>query len=163
MQSSRSTRQRSARERGFTLIEIMAVVLIMGLLMSLVGITVFSQVDRARATTARAKMAQLESALEFYRLDNSRYPSTEQGLEALITKPSSAPEPRNYPRGGYLKSADGLDDPWGERFLYESPGQHNPHAFDVWSLGADASTGGSDSDADIGIWQEQSGGGDLGG
>ena len=108
-------------------------------------------------------MAQLESALEFYRLDNSRYPSTEQGLEALIDKPTGAPEPRNYPRGGYLKSAAGLDDPWGERFHYESPGQHNPHAFDVWSLGADSATGGSETDADIGNWRDQSAEDDLGG
>ena len=163
MQSTRSTKHRGLRELGFTLIEIMAVVLIMGLLMGLVGVTVFSQVDRARATTARAKMAQLESALEFYRLDNSRYPSTEQGLAALINKPGSAPEPRNYPRGGYLRNEDGLDDPWGERFHYESPGQHNSHAFDVWSLGADSATGGSDTDADIGNWRDQSAEDDLGG
>lgn len=163
MQSRQSTKPRGPSELGFTLIEIMAVVLIMGLLMSLVGVTVFSQVDRARVTTARAKMAQLESALEFYRLDNSRYPSTEQGLEALINKPTGAPEPRNYPKSGYLKSAAGLDDPWGERFQYESPGQHNPHAFDVWSLGADSATGGSDTDADIGNWRDQSAEDDLGG
>ena len=141
------------RKRGFTLIEIMAVVLIMGLLMSLVGVTVFSQVDRARVTTARAKIAQVESALEFYRLDNSRYPSTEQGLESLVVKPNIAPEPRNYPVGGYMKNADGLADPWGEPFQYQSPGQHNPHSFDLWSLGADASPGGTESDADIGNWR----------
>lgn len=156
----RSTQTRK-RARGFTLIEIMAVVLIMGLLMSLVGITVFAQVDKARVTTARAKIAQLESALEFYRLDNSRYPSTEQGLDALINKPSIPPEPRSYPKGGYMRNAEGLADPWGGPFNYQSPGQHNPHSFDVWSLGADASPGGTDSDGDIGNWRDAPGEGDF--
>ena len=156
-------KRHTKRRQGFTLIEIMAVVLIMGLLMSLVGITVFAQVDKARVTTARAKIAQLESALEFYRLDNSRYPSTEQGLDSLINKPSIPPEPRSYPMGGYMRSAEGLSDPWGEPFNYESPGQHNPHSFDVWSLGADASPGGTESDSDIGNWRSETVGDDLGG
>ena len=147
-----SSVEASRRSRGFTLIEIVAVVIIMGLLMGLVGVTVFNQVNQARVTTARAKIAQIESALEFYRLDNSRYPSTEQGLEALIHKPTIPPEPRNYPPGGYLKKAEGLLDPWDEPFQYLSPGQRNPHSFDVWSLGADAAPGGSNTDGDIGNW-----------
>jgi general secretion pathway protein G len=143
------------REDGFTLIEIMAVVLIMGMLMGLVGVAVFSQVDKARQTTARAKISQLESALEFYRLDNSRYPTTEQGLQALLEQPSSGPNVRNYPKGGYLQKSDMLKDPWGEEFQYESPGQHNPQSFDLWSQGADQAAGGADTDADIGNWGEK--------
>lgn len=147
--------RRARRRGGFTLIEIMAVVLIMGMLMGLVGLAVFQQVDKARITTAKAKITQLESALEFYRMDNARYPTTEQGLEALIRKPSAAPEPRNYPRGGYLKKRDALMDPWDMPFQYESPGQKNPESFDVWSWGPDQQAGGDDSDADIGNWDAE--------
>ncbi len=139
---------------GFTLIEIMAVVLIMGMLMGLVGVSVFQQVEKARVTTARAKIAQIENALEFYRLDSSRYPTSEQGLGALLRAPGSGPGPRNYPPGGYLKKADTLDDPWGEPFQYQSPGQHNAHSFDLWSLGADSATGGEGPDAEIGNWDD---------
>ena len=137
---------------GFTLIEIMAVVVIMGFLMTLVGLAVFQQVDKARVTTARAKIIQLESALEFYRMDNAKYPTTEQGLIALIERPQTEPQPRSYPAGGYLKRRDALEDPWGTPFLYESPGQHNAHSFDLWSLGADQSQGGEDVNGDVGNW-----------
>jgi general secretion pathway protein G len=137
------------RKRGFTLIEIMAVVLIMGLLMGLVGISVFSQVDKARVVTTKAKISQIENALEFFRMDNSRYPTTEEGLEALLEEP---PDARNYPPGGYLQKADALRDPWNEPFQYRSPGEENERTFDVWSLGADRAAGGSDLDADIGNW-----------
>ena len=137
------------RRRGFTLIEIMAVVIIMGLLMGAVGLTVFSQVDKARVMTARTKMSQIESALEFYRMDNGRYPTSDQGLQALVQRPSAAPEPRNYPPAGYIKKSDLLVDPWGEKYLYESPGQRNGHSFDLISLGADGQPGGEDMNADI--------------
>ena len=144
------------RSAGFTLIEIMAVVIIMGLLMGLVGVTVFNQVDKARVATARAQMKMLSGALEQFRLDSSRYPTTEQGLISLVEKPTSGPEPRDYPRGGYLRNVEGLVDPWGEPYGYESPGQHNPHFFDLWSLGADQKSGGEEIDTDIGNWSEQS-------
>lgn len=137
------------RDSGFTLIEIMAVVIIMGLLMGLVGVSVFTQVDKARVVTARAKIAQLENALEFYRMDNSRYPTTEQGLDALINPPADA---RSYPPGGYLQKKEALFDPWEEQFQYQSPGEHNQRTFDLWSLGADKSPGGTDLDSDIGNW-----------
>lgn len=140
------------RRAGFTLIEIMAVVIIMGLLVGAVGIAVMGQVDRARVMTTRTKIAQIESALEFFRMDNSRYPSTEQGLEALIREPSSGV--RNYPTGGYLKKKDGLMDAWSEPFQYLNPGQRNPSSFDVWSLGADGQPGGEGTDADIGNWED---------
>lgn len=140
------------RRDGFTLIEIMAVVLIMGLLMAVVGVNIKNQIDKARMATAKAQIVQLESALEFYRMDNARYPNTAQGLEALVRKPSGDPEPRNYPPGGYLRKSDALLDPWGEQFQYANPGTHNPHAFDLWTNGADLAPGGEEGDADLGNW-----------
>jgi len=142
------------RRRGFTLIEIMAVVLIMGMLMGLVGVAVFNQVDKARVQTTKAKIKNLESALEFYRMDNSRYPSSEQGLASLVVKPTGDPQPRNYPPGGYLQrgGSAAMKDSWENKFFYECPGQHNPHSFDIWSLGADGAPGGQDADADIQNW-----------
>ncbi len=149
------------RRRGFTLIEIMAVVLIMGMLMGLVGVAVFNQVDKARVQTTKAKIKNLESALEFYRMDNSRYPTSEQGLRSLVTKPTGAPEPRNYPPGGYLQRGGdaAMNDAWDNKLFYESPGQHNPHSFDVWSLGADGAPGGEDANADIENWSTETLGG----
>lgn len=145
----RTERARHDRRAGFTLIEIMAVVIIMGLLMGIVGVTVFGRVDDARIATARIQIKQVENALEFYRMDNSRYPTSEQGLNALMEAPAGA---RNYPRGGYLKNKDGLNDPWGNRFQYESPGQRNQHTFDLWSQGADGAPGGTELNADVGNW-----------
>lgn len=139
-------------ERGFTLIEIMAVVLIMGLLMAVVGVNIKAQIDKARLATAKAQITQLESALEFYRMDNGRYPTSEQGLEALVREPAGDPRPRNYPPEGYLKKADAMLDPWGEKFQYEAPGSHNPHSYDLWTQGADAAPGGEGGNADIGNW-----------
>ena len=141
----------NSRQSGFTLIEIMAVVIIMGLLMGIVGVTVFGRVDDARIATARIQLKQVENALEFYRMDSSHYPTTEQGLKALIEAPADA---RRYPPGGYLKNRDGLLDPWENPFEYQSPGSHNEHTFDVWSLGADGASGGSGLNADIGNWVE---------
>jgi general secretion pathway protein G len=134
------------RRKGFTLIEIMAVVLIMGLLMGLVGVSVFSQVDRARATTAKAQISQIESALEFYRMDNFKYPPT---IEGLVTKPADA---KNYPRGGYLKKADALSDPWEVKFNYLNPGTHNQYSVDIFSSGPDGIAGNAD---DITNWDEK--------
>lgn len=146
--------EQTHKNDGFTLIEIMAVVLIMGLLMGIVGYNVFAQVDKARVQTTKASLSQLESALEFYRMDNARYPTSDQGLLALVEKPATSPEPRNYPAEGYLKRASALTDPWGAEFQYESPGQHNPHTFDLWSLGADGAPGGTEENADIGNWDD---------
>jgi general secretion pathway protein G len=128
----------SPRNRGFTLIEIMAVVLIMGLLMGLVGVTVFARVESARATTARVKITQLESALEFYRMDNFRYPPN---LDALISKPPGA---KNFPKGGYLRKRDALVDPWDVQFNYLNPGAQNPHSVDISSSGPDGIAGNED-------------------
>jgi general secretion pathway protein G len=121
----------------------------MGLLMGIVGVTVFGRVDEARIATARIQLKQLENALEFYRMDNSRYPTTEQGLRALIEAPAGT---RHYPPGGYMKNKDGLLDPWEQPFQYQSPGQHNSYTFDLWSQGRDGAPGGTGLDAEIGNW-----------
>jgi len=140
--------------RGFTLIEIMAVVLIIGLLSTLVGIAIIPRIEQSRVTATRAQLANLEGMIELYRMDNARFPTSEQGLEALVQRPSAAPEPRNYQEGGYLKGGRIPLDPWGEAYRYESPGQHNPRFFDLWSFGADGQPGGEGADADIGNWPD---------
>jgi general secretion pathway protein G len=139
---------------GFTLIEIMAVVLIIGLLSTIVGAAIFQQVDKGRVTAAKAQLNSLEGVLELYRMDNARFPTTEQGLEALVNPATSEPVPRNFPSGGYLKGGRLPVDPWGEAYLYESPGQHNTDSFDLWSYGSDGAPGGEGVDADIGNWAE---------
>lgn len=153
-----SPNPRRSSAAGFTLIEIMAVVLIIGLLGGIVGAVVFSQVDKARVNTARTQIKQLESALEFYRLDNARYPSTEQGLRALVQKPSGDPQPRNYRPEGYLQGGQVPADPWGEEYQYRSPGEHNTYSFDLWSFGADGKPGGTDNDSDVGNWASEEAG-----
>jgi general secretion pathway protein G len=139
-------------QRGFTLIEIMAVVLIIGLLGTLVGIAIAPQIDKARVSTARSQIRMLEAALETYRMDNARFPTSEHGLDALINPP---PDARNYQTGGYLAKRQVPVDPWGNPYQYESPGQHNDHSFDLWSLGADGAPGGEGVDADVGNWAEE--------
>ena len=142
---------------GFTLIEIMAVVLIIGMLSGLVGFAVFQQVDKARVVTAKTQINRLESSLELYAMDNGRFPTTEQGLEALIREPTSAPEPTNYQPGGYIKGGDLPLDPWGNEFQYESPGSVNQDSYDLWSFGKDGAPGGDDLNADLGNWSERRG------
>ena len=139
------------KQQGFTLIEIMAVVLIIGLLSTLVGIAIFPQIDKSRVNAARAQLKMLDAALETFRMDSARFPTPAQGLEALIIEPADA---RNYQAGGYLRERRVPDDPWGNPYLYEFPGQNNPHAYDIWSWGADGEAGGSGVDADIGNWRE---------
>jgi general secretion pathway protein G len=143
------------RRGGFTLIEIMAVVLIIGLLSTIVGAAIFQQVDKGRVAAAAAQLRNLEGALELYRMDNGRFPTTEQGLDALVQAPTLEPLPRNYPPGGYLKGGRVPTDPWGEIYQYEMPGVNNAHAFDLWSLGADGSPGGEGVDADITNWADE--------
>ena len=148
-------RAEDRRNAGFTLIEIMAVVIIIGLLTTIVGAAIFQQVDKGRVTTARAQLNSLEGVLELYRMDNGRFPTTEQGLDALVHEPGGEPAARSYPPGGYLKGGKVPLDPWGEPYYYESPGQHNQYAFDLWSHGADATPGGEAVDADIGNWSDE--------
>jgi general secretion pathway protein G len=136
---------------GFTLIEIMAVVLIIGLLSTIVGVSIFAQVDKGRITATSVQIANLESVLELYRMDNANYPTTEQGLDALVNDPGDA---RSYPQGGYLQKGRVPQDPWGNPYEYEEPGQNNPHSFDIWSFGADGKSGGEGVDAEIGNWHD---------
>jgi general secretion pathway protein G len=138
--------------QGFTLVEIMAVVVIMGLLAGLVGAAVIGNLNQARTQTAGAQIKQLASALTFYQMDNGRFPTTDQGLQSLVEKPSGAPEPRNYRPGGYLDAKSVPKDPWGADYQYLSPGQQNPQSFDIWTLGADGTPGGEGADQDVGNW-----------
>jgi general secretion pathway protein G len=136
-----------ARQRGFTLIEIMVVVVIIGLLAAVVTQQLMGNVDDARASKARQDIQALETALTLYKLDNFRYPTTEQGLAALVTRPAD-PAVTHWKEGGYVKRVS--KDPWGREYIYESPGTHGE--FDLYSLGADGEPGGEKADADIGNW-----------
>lgn len=135
--------QRRRHDAGFTLIEIMAVVMIMGLLMGMLAYGINGQVQSARIQAAKGQIVRIEQALEFYQLDNARFPNMDQGLQALVTRPTTPPEPRAYNPAGYIK-AEALKDPWGEPYGYRIPGDHNPHSFDVWSLGPDGLEGNDD-------------------
>jgi len=135
-------------QRGFTLIEVMVVVVILGILAALVVPRIMSRPDEARQVKARQDIRVLESALKLYRLDNSTYPTTDQGLQALVSRPDTPPVPRNWPAGGYV---DRLPvDPWGNPYLFLSPGAKSE--IDVFSYGSDGRPGGADAAADIGNW-----------
>ncbi len=135
------------RERGFTLIEIMVVVIIIGLLAAIVAPQVIGRVDDAQIEKARADIRNIESAMNLYRLDNFTYPSTEQGIDALVNKPND-PNVRNWNDGGYLARMP--KDPWGNPYQYLSPGQHS--AIDIYTLGADGRPGGDGINGDLGNW-----------
>jgi general secretion pathway protein G len=136
------------RIRAFTLIEVMVVIAILAVLAALIVPKVMSRPDEARVVAARQDIASLLQALKLYRLDNLRYPTTEQGLAALVTRPSLAPAPPNWKPGGYLERLP--RDPWGHPYQYLSPGLHGE--VDVFSFGADNAPGGEGFDADIGSW-----------
>ena len=125
-------------ERGFSLVEILVVLVIMGLLISIVAPTVLNRADEARIQKAQADFKAIETALKIYRLDNYVYPSSEQGLEALVSPSTIDPEPRNFKEGGYL--AEVPLDPWGRPYLYLSPGENGE--VDIYTLGADGLSGG---------------------
>lgn len=145
--------QGNHKTRGFTLIEIMVVVVIIGILIGLIAPNILGRVDKARVTAAKTDIATLEQALEMYRLDNHNYPSTDQGLEALVVKPGGEPEAKNWNPEGYLKKGKLPLDPWGHAYQYLQPGQDN-RAFDLFSFGADGREGGEKYDADIGNWPD---------
>jgi general secretion pathway protein G len=137
--------------RGFTLIEIMVVIAILGILAALIVPRVVGRTDDARVAAAKTDIATVMQALKLYRLDNSRYPSTEQGLRALVEKPTSEPLPLNWKQGGYLERNTVPKDPWGKDYQYLNPGLQGE--IDVFSFGRDGQSGGAEADADIGSWQ----------
>ncbi|ARN75595.1 type II secretion system major pseudopilin GspG [Oceanicoccus sagamiensis] len=137
-------------QQGFTLIEIMVVVVIISVLIGLVAPNILGRVDEAKVTAAQTDIATLEQALEMYKLDNQVFPSTDQGLQALIEKPNTSPVPRKWNPAGYLKKSQLPVDPWGGQYQYISPGSTG--AFDLYSLGADGREGGEGYDTDIGNW-----------
>jgi len=136
---------------GFSLVEILVVLVIMGLLISVVAPTVLNRADEARVQKVQADFKAIETALKIYRLDNYVYPTTEQGLEALVEPSTLDPEPRNFKEGGYL--AEVPVDPWGRPYLYLSPGERGE--VDIYTLGADGLSGGEGQNADIGNWRDR--------
>src|SRR5262245_50321971 len=133
------------RSRGFTLIEVMVVVVILGLLAAIIVPKVMSRPDEARVVAARADIAALSQALKLYRLDNTFYPTTEQGLQALVQRPTTQPVPPNWKQGGYLDRLP--KDPWNHDYQFLNPGLRGE--IDVFSLGADGTPGGEGNNADI--------------
>jgi len=136
---------------GFTLIELMVVVIILGILAGLVIPRIVGKPEEARRVKARIQIQNFKKALQLFYLDNGFYPSTEQGLKALIEKPSAGRTPRKYREGGYLEGHKIPQDPWGNPYVYISPGAHDK-AFDIFSLGADGEEGGEGNDSDIESW-----------
>ncbi|AZV80605.1 type II secretion system protein GspG (plasmid) [Parasedimentitalea marina] len=136
------------RDAGFSLLELMVVVVILSVLALVIVPRVIDRPDQARAVRAQSDIAAISSAVKLYRLDNYRYPTTEQGLLALVTRPSGDPVPANWAENGYM---DRLPvDPWGQPYLYLSPGVHGE--FDIFSYGANGVVGGTGTEADIGSW-----------
>ncbi|HVZ47446.1 MAG TPA: type II secretion system major pseudopilin GspG [Gemmatimonadaceae bacterium] len=138
------------RRRGFTLIEILVVIVVIAILATLVAPNVFQNVGTAKSTTAKTQIEMLSSALDAYRLDTGYYPTTAQGLQALVEMPQVDP-PANW-RGPYLRKAVPVD-PWGRAYLYLSPGEANPTGFDLFSYGADGQLGGDGENADVVSWK----------
>lgn len=146
---SAQSRRRRRGEEGFTLVELMVVIVIVGLLATIVAFNVIPLGDQGKVTKAKADIATIDDALELYKLQNNNYPGTSDGLAALLSPPADLADPSRYQKGGYIKKLP--KDPWGRAYLYAAPGQHG--AFDVWTYGADGKEGGEGPDADIGSWQ----------
>jgi general secretion pathway protein G len=145
----RSIRAPYRRAHGFTLVELMVVIVIIGLLATVVMINVMPSQDKAMSEKARADISVLEQALETYRLELLQYPGTQDGLQALLTAPAGLSRPDRYRKGGYIRRLPA--DPWGKQYQYRFPGEHG--TFDVYSFGADGADGGEGDAADIGNWQ----------
>lgn len=137
-----------SRDAGFSLLELMVVVVILSILALVIVPRVIDRPDQARAARARSDLGAIASAVNLYRLDNFRYPSTEQGLAALVSAPSQPPAPANYAANGYIDRLP--EDPWGQPYQYLQPGVHGD--FDIFTYGADGAPGGTGADADIGSW-----------
>ncbi|MFH1154597.1 MAG: type II secretion system major pseudopilin GspG [Pseudomonadota bacterium] len=141
----------NSSSKGFTLIELMVVVVILGILASFIVPKLMGRTDEAKQVKAKVDIAAIETGLKLYRLDNGTYPSTEQGLLALVEKPGTEPLPDKWHDGGYLDKGKVPKDPWGREYLYLSPGVHND--FDIISYGADGAPGGEGKDMDIKSWE----------
>ena len=148
-----STNTRRRRQRGITLVELLVVLAILALISAIVVVNVLPERDRAAVRKAQIDIGVIETALDQYRLDMLNYPTTEQGLDALLNTPADARRPENYRPGGYLRGS-ALLDPWGSPYQYAIPGQRGD-AFDLYSLGADGEPGGEGLDADIGNWSTE--------
>lgn len=133
-------------QRGFTLIEIMVVMVILGLLVAVVAPNIMGRSDQAKVTIAKTQMRNVANALDMYRLDNSHYPSTQQGLEALVERPSGSPEPKSWNPDGYLDAVP--EDPWGNQYQYINLGSSD---YDLFSYGSDGNEGGEGDAADISV------------
>lgn len=139
--------------RGFTLIELMVVIVILGILAGLIVPRIMGEPDKAKILKARMQIESIGTALRMYKLDNGNYPTTEQGLQALVEQPASGDTPKNWRKGGYLEKGKVPKDPWGNEFVYLSPGLHDD--FDIIAYGADGAAGGEDKNADINSWETE--------
>ena len=139
--------------RGFTLIELMVVIVILGILAGLIVPRIMGRPEQAKQLKARMQIESIGTALKLYKLDNGAYPTTEQGLQALVEAPTTGNAPKNWRKGGYLEKGKVPQDPWGNDFVYLSPGIHDD--FDIISYGGDGVSGGEDTDADINSWESE--------
>jgi len=137
--------------RGFTLIELMVVIVILGILATLIVPRIMDRPGQAKQLKAKIQIESFETALKLYKLDNGSYPTTEQGLEGLVTQPQTETAVKKFPKGGYLDKGTVPKDPWGNEYIYLSPGAHGD--FDILSYGADGVQGGEDEDKDIASWE----------
>ncbi len=142
---------RKMNSPGFTLIELMVVIVILGILAGLIVPRIMGRPEEAKQLKAKMQIESLETALKLYKIDNGMYPSTEQGLQALIESPESGTVPKKWRKGGYLEKGKLPNDPWGNEFVYLSPGVHGD--YDIISYGADGVQGGEDKNKDINSWE----------
>jgi general secretion pathway protein G len=138
-------------KHGFTLIELMVVIVILGILVSFIAPRLMGRPDEAKQVKARVQMESLETAIKLYKLDNGFYPTTEQGLQALVEQPQTGTLPKKWRKGGYLEKGRVPKDPWGNEFIYLSPGAHGD--YDIIAYGADGVPGGEEFNKDINSWE----------
>ncbi len=144
-------RKNKLDDLGFTLIELLVVIVILGILVGIVGVRIMGEPEKAKRTKAQVQIANMETALKLYKLDNGYYPTTEQGLQALVEPPTVGQLPKAWREGGYLEKGKVPMDPWGNEYVYLSPGIHGD--FDLISYGAEGEPGGEGNDADINNWE----------